>query len=258
MSPEPELFQKSLKIERLIPVSKELLWHYLSTGSGLACWQADDVQGNLASGEFSLRWPVLGARIDLRVEKIERHERLCLRAGSTRIELEISDGALVLIHRGIEVEDDLPGLASSWHAAMGLLEVASVSHPRLPRRVEWLFESINGSPELLHHFLTDRDALGCWLGEAERTLCTGEDYALNLFGNEILSGRVLYSGRDVCLKVRELSDGVLTLRTLPGPSDARLVAVAVSTFTGPAPERLHLSLKGALGRLKQLCQKKHS
>ncbi len=258
MTAKPDLFQKVLKIRREWPVPPELLWHYLSTASGLACWQADDVRGNLTSGEFSLRWPVLGARLDLSVAEVQEKERLCLRAGRAMIELAIDAGGLSLLHHGLEEGDDFQGITSSWHAALGLLEVATSSHPRLPRTVEWLFERVDGSAELMHHFFTDRDALGSWLGESEQTLSSPASYSLQLFGHERLTGTVLYSGRDVCLKVHQLSDGALSLRTLPGPNGTRLVAFAVSTWNGPVPDSLLSTLKGALRRLKLLCQQKHS
>lgn len=241
--------QNALVLQKRVAASRELLWDYVSTASGLACWQADVVEGDLLSGSFSLRWPSLGARLDLSLAELQRGERILLRAGGTSLELRVQEGLVELTHSGLDSEDDFSGFESSWNTALALLELAAVRHPRKERKVKWLFQKVPASAELLHFYFTDREAMGTWLGTLEDELAYPNDYKLHLFGGEQLSGAVLYSTRDVCLHVAEWNHGALSLRSLPGPEDSRIAALGVSTWEADLPSGVTSSLKGALQRL---------
>lgn len=250
--------QNALILQKRVAASRELLWDYVSTASGLACWQADVVQGDLSSGSFSLRWPSLGARLDLSVAELERGERILLRAGGTTLELRVEEGLVELTHGGLDTEDDFSGFESSWNTALALLELAAVRHPRKVRAVKWLFQKVPASAELLHFYFTDREALGTWLGTLDEELAYPKDYTLRLFGGELLTGTVLHSTRDVCLHVAEWNHGAVSLRSLPGPEDSRIAALGVSTWESELPSAVTSSLEGALQRLSTITLSRES
>lgn len=245
-----------LHLERRIDASPALLWKYISTPSGLACWQADRVEGSLEEGFFSLRWPQLGARLDLSVAATEPLRSLALRAGDHVVSMRLEDTSVTLCHGGLHEDDDLVGLESSWHAALSLLEIAASTHPSMPRSINWLFQPVQASAELAHYYFTDPRALGQWLGNTSDSLTANAPFSINCDGTQ-LSGVVLWSGRDVCLKVRELGDGALTFRTLPAPRDERVVAVGVSCWGHDPDPHLAELLEGALLRLSRLTARSH-
>lgn len=245
-------------IERPIDAPRALLWSYLSTAGGLSCWQADRVEGGLDEGSFSLRWPQLGARLDLSVAEMEHQRSLVLRAGENVLNMKLSDGGVLLRHSGLHEEDDLEGLSSSWHAALSLLQIAATSHPRKTRAVHWLFQPIQASAELAHYYFTDVRALESWLGTADRTLQTHQTFRIDCDG-QALTGTVMWGERDVCLRVHELENGALTFRTLPAPEQQRVVAVGVSSWTQKAVDaELLTRLEGSLSRLARIVQKRQS
>ncbi len=231
-----------------INAPRDLLWDYLSTSRGLACWQADQVEGSLDEGEFSLRWPQLGARMDLSVAEVSRGQRIVLRAGETALELTLEEGELLLQHHGLDEDDDLIGLASSWKAALSVLAWAVTRHPRIERRVHWLFQPIQASAELVHHYFTDRQGLNLWLGSSPSSLSQGKRYELDI-NYQIITGEVLCAERDVCLSIDEWKNGTLTLRTLPAPEDRRVAAVGLSTWGYSLNPTLIAHLESSLNRL---------
>jgi uncharacterized protein YndB with AHSA1/START domain len=241
-----------ITVSRAIDAPKELLWNYLTTDSGLSCWQADSVNGTLESGQFSLRWPKLGARLDLKVIEAERERRLVLRAGRNVLELRLEDGEVSLSHGGLSGDDDLAGFRSSWNAALSLLELAATRHPGSSREIEWLFERAPTEATLAQCFFTDPEALSSWLGTSQNPLTRGEGYSLQLFGGQTLSGEVLFDERDVCLHASEIEDGAVSLRTLPGGEGQRILAIGISTWGSSCPLQLRASLEGALHRLARL------
>lgn len=241
-----------ITVFRDIDAPKDLLWDYLTTERGLSCWQADSVQGDLASGSFSMRWPKLGARLDLNVQEVELERRLVLRSGANVLDLRLEGGKVFLTHEGLSDQDDVEGFRSSWHAALSLLELAATRHPRSTREIEWLFEPAPTEADLAQCFFTEPGALSSWLGTTTQILKRGDNYSLALFGGQRLTGRVLFDERDVCLHVRELEDGALSFRTLPAGEGQRILAVGISTWNSSCPQKLRDSLEGALHRLAQL------
>lgn len=239
-----------LVLRTALDAPRDLIWDYLSTAGGLACWQADTVSGSLDDGQFSLRWPQLGARMDLSVAEVTRGERIVLRAGETALELILGDRELLLNHHGLHEEDDWIGLESSWRAALGVLSLAVTRHPRVERKVNWIFQPVLASAELIHHYFTDKGGLALWLGTSQDSLKKGSAFKLDI-NYQIISGQVLCAERDVCLSIEEWKDGALTLRTLPAPEDQRVAAIGVSTWGFSLNQRLLAHLESSLQRLSR-------
>jgi uncharacterized protein YndB with AHSA1/START domain len=254
MSVASEVRANSLHFRASIDAPDELLWSYLSTASGLACWQADTVEGDLESGSFSLRWPELGARLDLSVADAERGRRLVLRAGGTSVTLGVQSGVVELLHEGLDEGDDFSGFESSWLTALALLKLAATRHPRVPRAVVWLFAPVPTTADHLHCYFTESAALSTWLGQTPQDFSAGAPYQIELFGGQSIGGEVLYCQRDVCLHVREWNHGALALRSLPGPEDGRVAALGISTWESRAPREMAPALEGALRRLSTATQ----
>lgn len=245
---------KPLLISQNLPASREVLWRYVSTAQGLASWQADSVQGGLEEGGFQFRWPELGARMDLDVEELETNQHLTLRSGDSRLRMEVGEGRISISHGGLQAEDDLEGLESSWRTALSLLQIATGHHVDQSRSVSWLFRPIVGSAELAHYYFTDPAGLATWLGTSDTALLEQSPFELQLGGNDRLSGQVLCAHRDVCLRVEQINHGALVLRTLPGPDDKRIAAAGISVWGG-TPKKDFLGLvETALGRLSRLVQ----
>lgn len=240
----------SIVLKKRIDAPAELLWTYLTTAGGLSCWQADDVQGSLESGNFSLRWPQLGARLDLSVSDIEYRKRIVLRAGQNAVSLSLSNDHVELEHEGLDAADDLDGLRSSWRLALSLLCHAAERHPSQKRHVTWNFCPVPASHELLHYYFSTDEGLRSWLGELGPQLEVGKPYRLKTDGG-VFEGMVLLNdeGRDVALSVDQLDQGVIVLRTLPA-AEGRVVAVGISTWTGSdRAAALVQQLEGCLSRL---------
>lgn len=244
-----------LELERRLGATPKRVWPYLATSAGLACWQADEVTGSIESGGFSFRWTTLGVRLDLSVRELVRGERLVLAAGknqvTTCIEPLDNRGSVVrLIQEGVD-EEDVDGLACSWALALACLEVA-LENDAKQRQVSWHFESLDLTPELAHHYMTDSAALTGWLGVTELPLVQGERFALSI-DDHLHRGRVLVAmpGRDVALAVDTPERALLVFRTLPGPDRARVLCVCVSSFDCPPPARLTGAFDRALARLSR-------
>lgn len=229
---------------------RDLIWDYLSTAGGLACWQADSVSGSLSDGQFSLRWPQLGARMDLSVAEVTRGERIVLRAGETALELILGDRELLLHHHGLHEEDDWIGLESSWRAALSVLSLAVTYHPRVQRKVSWIFQPVQASAELIHHYFTDKGGLALWLGTSSHSLTKDTSFELDI-NYQVIRGQVLCAERDVCLSIDEWKNGALTLRTLPAPEYQRVAALGVSTWGFTLNQRLITHLESSLQRLSR-------
>ena len=243
-----------LLLSRNVGAPREVLWRYLSTALGLSSWQADSVEGGLEQGGFSLTWPQLGARLDLSVVDVEVGHRLVLKTGDSLLDMRAGDGRISLSHHGLHPEDDLVGLESSWHTALSLLQIAATRHPEKTRRVHWLFQPISGTAELAHHYFTDARGLSSWLGAAAHDLVAGSPFEVRLSEFQTLSGEVLSAERDVCLRIHELGDGALALRTLPGPEGKRMAAMGLSSWNPePADELIEL-MEDALSRLSHIMQ----
>jgi uncharacterized protein YndB with AHSA1/START domain len=239
-----------LVLRTAINAPRDLIWDYVSTAGGLACWQADTVIGSLSDGEFSLRWPQLGARMDLSVAEVTRGERIVLRAGETALELTLGDRELLLQHHGLHEEDDWIGLESSWRAALSVLALAITHHPRVERTVHWMFQPVVASAELVHHYFTDKGGLELWLGSTKQSLKQGCPFELDI-NCQIISGQVLCAERDVCLAVDQWRNGALTLRTLPAPDEQRVAVVGVSTWGFSLNQVLIDHLESSLNRLSR-------
>jgi len=245
---------KPLLVSRNLPAPREILWKYVSTALGLSSWQADSVEGGLDEGTFQLRWPELGARMDLDVDEVDEGRRLTLRTGDTRLRMEVGEGRIQLAHEGLQPDDDLPGLESSWHTALSLLSIATSRHQEKKRSVRWLFRPITGSAELAHYYFTDPRGLAPWLGASAVGLTEGAPVAIEFDKKERITGEVLAAGRDVCLRVDQINNGALVLRTLPGPEDQRIVAAGISVWGGTPNDKFIELVETALGRLARIVQ----
>lgn len=249
------------KIELTVPIHapRDELWRYLSSASGLSCWQADEVTGSLQEGEFSLRWPSLGARLDLSVADVVRGERITLRAGQNALSLSITEEGVQLLHEGLEETDDLPGLRCSWRLALSLLAHAAKRHPGRTRHVEWLFQLLPMGHELAHYYFTEPAGLSSWLGIPRAAVTEGTAYHLAL-DHGAVDGTVLVceNGRDVALTVEQLAASVLVLRTLPAPQEGRVIALGLSSFDESTTEPLLTDLHVALARLRGVAERRGS
>lgn len=243
-----------LLLSRNVGASREVLWHHLSTARGLSSWQADSVEGGLEQGGFSMRWPQLGARLDLKVVEFEPGKRLVLETGDTLLELEVGEGRISLAHHGLQSDDDLEGLESSWRTALALLQVAATRHPEAQRHVHWIFAPVSGPAELAHHYFTHPSGLSSWLGDSSAELITGRHFELSISSEQRLCGEVLCGERDVCLRVEELGDGALALRTLPGPDGRRMAALGISSWHSKPEPRFITLFESALTRLSRIMQ----
>jgi uncharacterized protein YndB with AHSA1/START domain len=239
-----------LVLKMALDAPRDLVWDYITTAVGLACWQADEVTGSLSEGQFSLRWPQLGARMDLSVAQVTPHERIILRAGETALELSLGDRELRLQHHGLHEDDDLVGLESSWRAALSVLSLAVTHHPRVERKVHWLFQPVQASAELVHHYFTNQAGLELWLGSTKKSLIQGTRFELDI-NYQIITGEVLCADRDVCISVDQWRNAALTLRTLPAPSEQRVAALGVSTWGFSLNQQLLDHLDASLARLSR-------
>lgn len=201
--------------------------------------------------------------MELSVKAVESGRELLLGAGQNQLRLTLADGGVSLIHSGLEKEDDLIGLRCSWRLSLSLLRQAAERHPRQARRVNWLFHPVAMSRELLHHYFSHPQGLSQWLGKSELEFVEGNKYRLEL-DSGTLDGRVLVCEKslDLGLSIDTLNDSFLALRTLPGPDNARIVAVGLSNFGDPQPKapaaRLDLlrnELQQSLVRLASLGEK---
>src|SRR5690606_11409572 len=160
------------------------------------------------------------------------YQRLRLRNGTAEVEFELENEAVVLTQYGLDPDDDIEGLRSSWQVALAQMAHSVERHPGRQRHVEWAVSQVRVTPETLHLFLTERAVRRLWLGEADGDLTPGARYQLAIHDGPLLEGTVLacIPGRDVALSCTNLSDTAIVFRTLPSPlaADERLVAVSIS------------------------------
>src|SRR5690606_2894102 len=112
----------------------------------------------------------------------------------------------------------------------------------------------SGTAELAHHYFTDARGLSSWLGSTARDLIPGAPFEVRLSEHQKISGEVLSADRDVCLRIHELGDGALALRTLPGPEGKRMAAMGLSSWNPEPAEELIELMEEALGRLSHIVQ----
>ena len=223
----------SIRVRRQIDATSDALWQACTTAEGLSRWQADEVEGSLDDGLFRLTWPGLGAGIELEVVNARAGERLVLRSGDSMMELKISAGFVEVTHTGV-APDEQEGMASSWAAALALLEHYLRFHQGADRLVYWFAKTLKVTPQAAHVFFTEAEALAAWLTTSGAVPAEGERYDLALRGGRNLAGRVLSrtEGRDVVLSWEEDERSTVTLRTLPGPlAVERTVALAWSRWS---------------------------
>ncbi len=246
-----------------MPVSapRDELWYYISHAKGLACWQADQVQGSVQEGEFILRWPRLGIRMDLSVLHARHHETITFKTGQTKLSLSLTEDGIHLVQDGLEEPDDLEGLRCSWRVSLALLAHAAERHPRCRRHVKWLFEPVPFEKEVIRYYYTEPRGIASWLGATPTRLREGHSYELALDHGKI-TGKVLVSHFDVALTVDQLCSSVLVLRSLPATSGRRVAAAWVSLFDKsihrPLLLDLHEDLLAGFKRLRGLAASRGS
>jgi uncharacterized protein YndB with AHSA1/START domain len=225
---------ETVLLSQLVRASPERIWDACAQPKGMRNWQADEVEGRVAPGQrLALRWPALGASIELTVAELDMGRRLVLQAGRCRVTVTVQPGS---------VKDETEGVASSWRVALALLAHHLEQHPLRGRHVSWFLQSVRTSAAAAHVFFTEPSALRTWLAPDAEPLVPAGPVRMRLAWGERLTGRVLAhtAGRDVALSWEEQEQSVLVLRTLPSPryADERLVA-AVWSYWGeqqPPPQ----------------------
>ncbi len=247
-----------IHLERSIAAPADAAWEACATPRGIARWQADEVTGTVERGSsLALRWPALGARVDLDVVDVAPERRLVLRSGDALLALDLAPGSIQLEHGGLAPGDELEGVASSWRLSLSLLAQSVERHRGRDRRVEWVVRRARTNTAAAHAFFTDGSALGSWLARHGSVGPEGSRYELELMSGTRMSGRVLSHtpARDVALEWSEQGDSVLVMRTLPSPVDPddRLIALCWSRWgADPPPDALKGELAAALDRLARI------
>lgn len=249
----------SVQIEQNLACTPERAWFACTDPSGIRQWQADQAVGRVAlGGRLELKWPALGASIELDVVEVQRGERLVLESGRSRVTFAFRPGVVSLEHRGVAPGDEVRGTDSAWRAALALLAHYVERHPDRKRTVHWVVRRAKTTPEAAAEFFSGKEALGAWLGRATAPLGeAGSRYELRTLWGEPMTGRVLsrVPGRDLVLSWSEQADSALVLRTLPSPSTSgeRLIAACWSRWSQePAPEPTLRGLDAAVGKLARL------
>lgn len=247
-----------IRLERSIAAPVDAAWEACATPRGIARWQADEVAGTVERGSsLVLRWPKLGARVDLDVVDIEPRRRLVLKSGDAVLALDLVPGSIRLEHAGLAPGDELEGVTSSWRLSLALLAQSLEHHRGRDRHVTWLVRRATTSAAAVHAFFTDGSALGSWLARRGSVGPEGTRYALELTSGAPMSGRVLSNtpGRDVALEWNEQDGSVLVMRSLPSPVDPeeRVIALCWSRWSAerPAPPPTG-ELEAALDRLARI------
>lgn len=248
--------EQSFQIVQPVRAATDLIWKACASARGLARWQADEVEGEVSpGGPLRLYWRAFGASVELSVIEVLPYQRLRLRNGSTEVAFELEEESVVLTQYGLDPDDDIEGLRSSWRVALAQMAHSVERHPGRQRHVEWAVSQVRVAPETLHLFLTDRELLRLWLGQVEQDLTEGVPYQMAVHDGPLLEGTVLacVPGRDLAISCTNLSDTAVVFRTLPSPlsADERLVAVSVSQWgrSTRAGERLIERIGSALNRL---------
>jgi uncharacterized protein YndB with AHSA1/START domain len=226
--------KRSVVVRQEIDVSRESLWTACTTARGMAGWQADVVEGNAQlGGVVSLSWPALGLGVRLRVAELVEGERVVYEAGSARLTVELSSGAVALRHEGLRSEDEADGMRSAWQTALAVLGQGLLHHPGEPRFVRWFFSPARTTSELCHFYFTEPEGLRQWLCAEGGIGPTGSSIQLRLMSGATLTGQVLANtpDRDVAFSW-EPHQACVVMRTFPSPqkSDQRLVAVSWSEW----------------------------
>jgi uncharacterized protein YndB with AHSA1/START domain len=204
---------------------------------GLVNWQADEAEGEARrGGTLRLHWSAFESTVELEIIRFEPERQLTLKQGQTEVDFHFEPGRVTLVQRGLEAEDDVEGLHSSWQLALAQLAHCIERHPTRQRRVEWLVRQVHTSPQLVYLALTDPH-LCRWLCRSGGITAQGERYELTLPQGIVLSGKVMTNvpGRDIALTCDAAGEAVLVFRTLPSPTDpaARLIAAVWSEWGPP-------------------------
>lgn len=228
------------RLEQPVDASVDVVWQACASARGLARWQADAVTGDVArEGRLELAWPALGTSLLIRVTELVERERIVLDSGGSRVRLFLSPGRVVLEHEGLDPDDDVEGVASSWRLSLALLAHSVEKRPGLDRRAVWMLDKARTTPEAAHAFFSDSAALGTWLASGSGIGRTGSAVALQCTWGEPISGRVLANtpGRDIAISWTEDDESVLCLRTLPSPRtlDERLILFYWSRWSHAEP-----------------------
>jgi uncharacterized protein YndB with AHSA1/START domain len=220
----------------------------------LSRWQAEEVRA-LSESRLLLRWPGLGAGVELELLEQEPARYLRLRAAPYEIEVRFEPGRLEFLHHGTTGSDETEGIASAWRTSLGLLRHYLEHHHGKPRRVIWLMRTVRAPAAAVHVFFSDPAALASWFGRG-RIGDAGSPLALDLIGAGRMSGSVLAHtpGRDVALSWEERANSALVLRTLPEPEGARKIVLMWSRWGDDAADtgREQAALEAALDRLARL------
>ena len=248
-----------VQIEQKLSCTPEQAWLACAAPSGMRQWQADQVSGRVvAGGRLELKWPALGASIELDVVEVRRGERLVLESGRSRVTFELGPGFVRVEHQGIASSDELAGTDSAWRTSLALLAHYVERHRGRSRSVHWVVRRARTTPEAAAEFFSGKEALGAWLGRTDAAIgMPGSRYELRTLWGEPMTGRVLsrVPGRDLALSWAEQDDSALVLRTLPSPSasDERLIAACWSRWSGaPASKSSLHGLDAALDNLARL------
>lgn len=201
------------------------MFQALTDPKEISAWQADSVQGRVTEGStLQLAWPKLGVTLDLEVSELVPERRVVYSHGPARLELNVTNGGVELIHSGPFDDDAAAGTESSWRVALAILATYLGRHTHRPRRVHWATARARGSAALCHAYFTQAELLSSWLGDTDTALgSVGKRVCLTLAGGRTLSGPIIAhtEGRDLALRWREADDSVLVLRTLPVSSDPK-------------------------------------
>jgi uncharacterized protein YndB with AHSA1/START domain len=250
---------RRIQVSQCVAAPLERIWQACAHPAGIAAWQADEVQGRVAPGErLLLRWPALGASIQLGVAQLEPGRRLTLEAGGSRVDFILEPGRVTLTQEGLVSCAEAEGTASAWKLSLGLLAHYLEHHDGEARQVRWLVQHVRCSVAAIQPFFTDGAGLRAWLTQAGQIEAENNPVRLDFAWGEHLSGTVLARTTrcEVAISWPEQSQSALVLRSLPSPrSDReRLVAVAWSRWGSrlpPAPATAE-GLTRALTRLASL------
>ena len=270
-----------LELNQPLTAPRSAAWRAISTLSGLAGWQADQVQpisdssrslsldapnepavekgpGELLrpGNTIALRWALPSAGTELEVVAMEPDQSITLRGDTSTALLTLWEGS---IHLRLESESsDEAGLRASWQLSLSQLAHYVERHPGRKRQVRWTHARVNGSPELLHAYFTEEALLRQWFTSSGNIPTRGA-FELMLFAmQQKLVGRVLHnsSGRDVLISLTNQSEATLALRTLPAiaEKDALVCALCLSTWgvPGDSVELLDTHMRSSLQALKRL------
>jgi uncharacterized protein YndB with AHSA1/START domain len=221
----------SIEVVQPIHASREQLWAALTEPVHLASWQADSAAGSLQTERLRLAWPALGVETELRVIEVKHKSRLVLSSGRSEVAFTLESDRLRLTHDGLEGQDEVDGVRSSWQVALSLLDHYLKRHFARARTVHWAITPADASAEAVYVFYTDPPALNAWLTQATNGIGeTGSDCNMRFKWGAPLRGVVLANAanRDVAVTWREREDSVLVFRTLPSPFVPRERILALS------------------------------